>query len=112
MERAWRMDTKSLFETKAYVPPPGDPQMTCQIIRTPVWHIPTQTGQSTVFLTLSSVPGIESGLNQSCAACCPCVTERTKAIIPGQPLPAKEPKTATPQNTGQLLGSWACKAGT
>lgn len=48
MERAWNMDAKSLFETKAYIPPPGGPQMTCQIITTPVWHIPTHTGQSSL----------------------------------------------------------------
>lgn len=86
--------------------------MTCQIIATPAWHIPTRTGQNTVFPTPSSVPGIESGLNQSCVACCPWVAERTQAITPGQPLPAKEPATATPQDMGQLLGSWARKAGT
>lgn len=112
MERPWRMDSKSLFETKACIPPLGGPQMTCQILTTPVWHIPTQTEQSTVFMALSSVPGTESGLNRSCAVCCPCVTERTQAIKPGQPLPAKEPKTATTQNTGQLPGSWAYKAST
>lgn len=48
---------------------------------------------------------IQSGLNQATQpspARCPCATDRTQAITRGQPLPAKEPKTATPQGSDSL----------